>query len=132
MIPPRPELVALGIPYRRVPVLAVGNDVYCDSALITDVLERRFPPSQGYPSLYPPRIGSENGRADTGLAKVLTTYWANNIVGKMIAFSLDFGKFPPELLADRSKVCTLLVNLCGPAWLISYVQCGSSLVWSWM
>ncbi|KAI0787145.1 hypothetical protein BC629DRAFT_1735297 [Irpex lacteus] len=102
-VPPRPELLALGIPYRRVPVLAIGNDVYCDSTLITDVLERRFPPSQGYPSFYPPRIGAEGGRADTGFAKILTTYWTNKILQRTIAMCFSFEKFPAELLADRAK-----------------------------
>jgi len=35
---PRPDLEALGITFRRIPVLAVGKDVYCDSSLIFDVL----------------------------------------------------------------------------------------------
>lgn len=40
---PRPDLEALGIKYRRIPVLAIGRDVFCDSRLILDVLERLFP-----------------------------------------------------------------------------------------
>lgn len=35
---PRPDLEALGITYRRIPLLAVGRDVYCDSSLIIDVV----------------------------------------------------------------------------------------------
>ena len=35
---PRKELEALGITYRRIPLLAVGKDVYCDSSLIIDVV----------------------------------------------------------------------------------------------
>ena len=35
---PRPDLEALGITYRRIPLLAVGRDVYCDTALIFDVV----------------------------------------------------------------------------------------------
>lgn len=34
MVLPRPDLEKLGITYRRIPVLAIGRDVYCDSALI--------------------------------------------------------------------------------------------------
>lgn len=37
MVLPRPDLEALGITYRRIPLLAIGKDVYCDSARITDV-----------------------------------------------------------------------------------------------
>jgi glutathione S-transferase len=51
---PRPELSsALGVSYRRIPVLAIGNDVYCDTSLIASALERNFPPEQGYGTLYP-------------------------------------------------------------------------------
>lgn len=33
----------MGITYRRIPLLAIGNDVYCDTHLILRELERRFP-----------------------------------------------------------------------------------------
>lgn len=35
---PRKDLEALGITYRRIPVLAVGKDIYCDSSLIYDIV----------------------------------------------------------------------------------------------
>ncbi|KAF7185719.1 hypothetical protein HII31_12950 [Pseudocercospora fuligena] len=35
---PRPDLVSIGITYRRVPILAVGKDIYCDSKVIFDVV----------------------------------------------------------------------------------------------
>jgi hypothetical protein len=34
---PRKDLEAIGVYYRRVPILAVGKDLYCDSKLIIDV-----------------------------------------------------------------------------------------------
>lgn len=40
---PRPDLASLGIKYRRIPLLSIGNDVYCDTYLILRELERRFP-----------------------------------------------------------------------------------------
>lgn len=48
-IMPKPDLVALTGGYRRTPVLQIGADIYCDTALICDVLEH-YQPS---PSLYP-------------------------------------------------------------------------------
>lgn len=41
---PRKELEALGIYYRRVPILAVGKDVYCDSKGIFDVVLNKLAP----------------------------------------------------------------------------------------
>lgn len=43
---PRPDLEALGITYRRIPLLAVGRDVYCDSSLIFDVVLNKLAKTQ--------------------------------------------------------------------------------------
>ncbi|KIX10002.1 uncharacterized protein Z518_01083 [Rhinocladiella mackenziei CBS 650.93] len=40
---PRPDIHALGVKYRRIPVMAVGRDVYCDSRIILRKLEEFFP-----------------------------------------------------------------------------------------
>jgi len=40
---PRPDVNALGVNYRRIPLMAIGRDVYCDSRLILLKLERMFP-----------------------------------------------------------------------------------------
>ncbi|EFR00962.1 hypothetical protein MGYG_03964 [Nannizzia gypsea CBS 118893] len=40
---PRPDLAALGVQYRRIPVLSIGKDIYCDSRLILKKLEEQFP-----------------------------------------------------------------------------------------
>lgn len=39
--------------YRKIPVLAIGREVYCDSSIIMEALEHFFPESEGYQSLYP-------------------------------------------------------------------------------
>jgi len=46
---PKPDLTALTGGYRKTPVLQIGADIFCDTALIADVLEARYPE----PSLYP-------------------------------------------------------------------------------
>ncbi|PGH04948.1 hypothetical protein GX51_03247 [Blastomyces parvus] len=40
---PRPDLHALGVQYRRVPVMCAGRDIYCDSRLILQKLEELYP-----------------------------------------------------------------------------------------
>lgn len=40
---PRPVLQKLGVHYRRIPILAIGRDIYCDTRLIIDKLEELFP-----------------------------------------------------------------------------------------
>ena len=49
MIMPKPDVLALTGGYRKTPILQIGADIYCDTALIADVLEHVQPE----PSLYP-------------------------------------------------------------------------------
>ena len=46
---PKPDVVALTGGYRKTPILQLGADIYCDTALIADVIETLAPE----PSLYP-------------------------------------------------------------------------------
>src|SRR6202050_5812662 len=48
-IMPKPALTALTGGYRKTPVLQLGADIYCDTALISRVLEELAPE----PSIYP-------------------------------------------------------------------------------
>ena len=48
---PRPDVKALGVEYRRIPVLAVGRDVYVDTRLILSKLEALYPASDAHPSI---------------------------------------------------------------------------------
>ncbi len=52
MIMPKPDLTALTGGYRKTPVLQIGSDVYCDTALICDVLEQLTPT----PTIYPEAV----------------------------------------------------------------------------
>ncbi len=49
MVAPKPDLTPLTGGYRRTPVLQIGADVYCDTALIAEVLERIAPAKTLYP-----------------------------------------------------------------------------------
>ena len=64
MVSPKPDLVALTGGYRKTPVLQIGADIYCDTALIADVLEHLQP----QPALFP-----EPGK---GLARTVAQ-WAD-------------------------------------------------------
>jgi glutathione S-transferase len=43
MIMPKPDVIALTGGYRKTPILQIGADVYCDTALIARVLDQRAP-----------------------------------------------------------------------------------------
>jgi glutathione S-transferase len=51
---PKPDLTALTGGYRKTPVLQIGADIYCDTALIADVIEEQAP----LPTLYPSGIAA--------------------------------------------------------------------------
>ncbi len=52
-IMPKPDVVALTGGYRKTPILQIGADVYCDTALIARVLEARQPEPTLYPASAP-------------------------------------------------------------------------------
>ncbi len=51
---PKPDVVALTGGYRRTPFLQIGADVYCDTALIADLVDRLVPT----PPLFPASAGA--------------------------------------------------------------------------
>jgi glutathione S-transferase len=50
VIMPKPDVVALTGGYRKTPIAQIGADIYCDTALIVQVVERLQPA----PTLFPP------------------------------------------------------------------------------
>ncbi|KAJ7720803.1 hypothetical protein B0H16DRAFT_1896741 [Mycena metata] len=98
---PRPEISELlGVTYRKIPVLAIGNDVYCDTSLIVSALERRFPAAQGFGTIFPHRKGG--GRADTGLIKAFCKHYTDSVMSPLGAVVYPWESAAPEFLKDRS------------------------------
>jgi glutathione S-transferase len=64
MLMPKPDVVALTGGYRRTPILQIGADVYCDTVLIAQVLERIAPSPTFFP--YGDRL---EGRAISSFAE---------------------------------------------------------------
>lgn len=85
VIMPKPSLTALTGGYRRTPVLQIGADIYCDTALIADVLERIAPT----PSLYPPET--------MGLARTLAQWADSSLFWTMIAYVFQPAALPSLL-----------------------------------
>jgi glutathione S-transferase len=57
VIMPKPDLIPLTGGYRKIPVMQIGADVFCDTQIILRELERRFPT----PSLSPQNKGAPYG-----------------------------------------------------------------------
>ena len=91
MIMPKPDMVALTGGYRKTPVLQIGADIYCDTALIADVLEHLQPE----PSLYPePSKGMGRTLAQWADTTLFWTAMAYNFQAPGIA--QVFANAPPE------------------------------------
>ena len=94
VIMPKPELVALTGGYRRIPVMQIGADIYCDSQLIVRELQRRFPE----PTLFP--------QGDSGLAYA-NAMWSDRAVFQAavaIIFSGLGDKVPAAFIKDRTAL----------------------------
>lgn len=73
-IMPKPDVVALTGGYRRTPFLQIDADIYCDTALICDVLERLQPAPTLYPKLADPLARILAQWADSTLFWAAVTY----------------------------------------------------------
>ena len=91
MIMPKPDVVALTGGYRKTPILQIGADIYCDTALICDVLEHMQPE----PSLYP--------EPSKGMGRTLAQWADTTLFWTAMAYNFQppgvaqvFANAPPE------------------------------------
>ena len=100
VIMPKPDVVALTGGYRKTPVVQVGADVYCDTALIARLIEQHHPA----PTLYP---------ASARLAPIVAQWADSTLFWTVIPYAMQpagaahiFQGVPPEVLqafaADRA------------------------------
>jgi glutathione S-transferase len=92
-IAPKPELSALTGGYRKVPVLQLGADVFCDTRLIAQELEALAPSPAAHDA--------------PGSLSSLVEHWVDtHLFGRAVSFT--FGSLadllPDELLADRAAL----------------------------
>lgn len=91
---PKPDLMPLTGGYRRTPVMQIGADIFCDTQMITRVLETRYPT----PTLFP------DGNAGLPWA---VSMWTDRVVFANTV-GLVFGslgdKVPQSFIDDRSKM----------------------------
>jgi glutathione S-transferase len=91
---PKPHLTPLTGGYRRIPVMQVGADVYCDTALIVRKLDAMYPD----PTVVP---------ADLAGAVHATEQWADKqlfMACVPLVFTTLASLLPPELIEDRKKM----------------------------
>ncbi len=103
MIMPKPDLTALTGGYRRTPVLQLGADIYCDTSLIAEVLDKLQPK----PSLYPPSVN--------GVSRIVAQWADSTVFAAAMAYNFQphgiasvFQGVPEEavkaFIADRAAM----------------------------
>ena len=102
-IMPKPDLTALTGGYRKTPVLQVGADIYCDTALIA----RRLEAEKATPSLFPE--GQEFVAASFAQwADAVVFQHAVTLVFQPESIAVRMGKLPPAaqqaFVADRAAL----------------------------
>ena len=91
MMLPKPDVIALTGGYRRTPILQIGSDIYCDTALIAEALEGIQPG----PTLYP--------RAHVASARILAAWADQHWFAAGVGFAMQpegfnsmFERYTPE------------------------------------
>ena len=90
VIMPKPDLLPLTGAYRRIPVMQIGADVYCDSQVILAEIERRQPA--------PPVVRG----ADWAVNLWADRTWFQASVA--VIFSVMGANVPKDFIADREKL----------------------------
>lgn len=109
-VAPKPDVVALTGGYRKTPFLQIGNDVFCDTSLIADVLEHIAPT----PSFYP--------QGQRGLHRALAQWADQQLFWAAMGYNFQpkglaqvFEGVPPEAVkafgADRGAMSTGMTRI---------------------
>ena len=111
-IMPKPDLVPLTGGYRRTPVMQIGADIFCDTAIMLTELERRYQ----IPTLTLP--GHE------GLARMVGAWtdgkWFQTSVG--VIFGTLGDQVPKEFIEDRTKMSGRPFNIEAMKAAVPYLQ----------
>jgi len=99
---PRPVLKdTFGLTYRKIPVLAIGKELYCDTSIIIEALEHFFPESEGYQSLYPP---ASDGRHYRPMIRGFASYWTDRPLFRATTGLIPASVWRTDFGKDRSAL----------------------------
>jgi glutathione S-transferase len=118
-IMPKPDVVALTGGYRKTPILQIGADIYCDTALIADVIDAIAPS----PSLYP--------KGAAAASRTLAQWADSTLFWAAVPYTMQpaglthmFGGASPEVLKafveDRNVFRANIPRMRGPEALAAF------------
>jgi glutathione S-transferase len=102
---PRPLLTStFALGYRKIPILAIGREIYCDSFLIIEALEHFFPSTHGWGTVYPKFNGVDEWTY-RGLVRGFASFWTDKPLFRVTTglipssvWASDFGKDRAQLI----------------------------------
>lgn len=96
MVMPRPDMTILTGGYRKIPILQIGADIYCDTLLIAQILDQLHPDPPLFPSGLMTNLAVQN--------------WGDAMfrVGAPLAMHENAENLPAEVLEDRRAYFTFL------------------------
>ena len=87
---PRPLLRNyFNITYRKIPILAIGREIYLDTSLICEALDSYFPAANGYGDLHPK---TNEGASVRALSRVFASYYSDRPLFRAVC-----GLMPPDV-----------------------------------
>jgi glutathione S-transferase len=92
MVLPRPDLEALGITYRRIPLLAVGKDIYADSSRIIELIVKDL---------------AKSGAVPTAPTDKPYEDWGNVVFGESLGL-ISPSRLSPAFVNDRKTIFPLI------------------------
>ena len=98
VVMPKPDLIALTGGYRKTPVMQIGADIYCDSKLMVNVLERLSPD----PPLLPCELAASCAVWERWTEQVLF-FLTIPVVVQPAGLAHLFGSVPPAAVAGFQK-----------------------------
>ena len=105
---PREDINALGVKYRRIPVMTIGMDIYCDTRLMLQKLEEKFPDG---------KLGASQSD-QRALEKLLESWTIDGGIFTRAAQSI-----PPEMpLMKSEKFVKDREDYTGRSWAVEHVK----------
>ncbi|KAF2785837.1 hypothetical protein K505DRAFT_330757 [Melanomma pulvis-pyrius CBS 109.77] len=101
---PRPILTStFALTYRKIPVLAIGREIYCDTSLIIEALEHFFPASAGWGTVYPKFEGVDEW-VYRGLARGFASFWVDRPLFRTTTGLIPASVWTSPFGTDRSQL----------------------------
>ncbi|KAH7371658.1 hypothetical protein BKA66DRAFT_181058 [Pyrenochaeta sp. MPI-SDFR-AT-0127] len=101
---PRPLLTStFALHYRKIPVLAIGREIYCDTSLIIEAIEHFFPIQDGWGSVYPKFEGVDEWTYKA-LVRGFASFWTDKPLFRITTGLIPSSVWSSSFGTDRAQL----------------------------